>query len=457
MLPGILKPIIVYVPIIYHNLCYPDNVTSLRCRNCSPVPELNFHNPTDDSWDPLINIDPECNLSSFRPSSCQYFDVKTFNDHFQALPSDKLSLIHINSRSLQSNFNSLYSQMHGLDLSFDLIGITETWLKRDSCSGLFSIPGYNFVHTPRSIRIGGGVGIYVKNTLKFEILSELSIFEEGVFESIFIQVKNSCTLGNYIVGVIYCPIGVDNDVSQHSFINILSKVSNANCKCYLMGDFDCNLLNLNSDSNVKDFLNLMISHSFYPLHSLPTHITLSSTSLVDNIFTNDPRDFHSGILIMDISDHLPVFSISKVLAHIDHGPPKPSKTRSFKSSQIDAFSTSLTNEDWHDVFHCNDPKRAYDYFVDKFLLHYNNSFPLVINREVSTHRKDWMTDGILNSRKTKNKLYRKYLKHPTHQNYKEYASFRNIRDSYYKKSKETFLLQRMFEIRRKHERNSEFY
>ncbi|KAJ8048890.1 hypothetical protein HOLleu_01392 [Holothuria leucospilota] len=219
--------------------------------------------------------------------------------------------------------------MHGLNLSFDLIGITETWLKRDSCSGLFWIPGYNFVHTPRTIRIGGGVGNYVKSTLKFEILSELSIFEEGLFESIFIQVKNSSTLGNYIAGVIYCPTGVDNDISQNSLINILSKVSDVNCKCYLMGDFNCNLLNLNSDSNVKDFLNLMTSHSFYPLHSLPTRITPSSTSLVDNIFTNDPRDFHSGILIMDISDHLPVFSISKFVAHIDRGPPKPSKTCSF--------------------------------------------------------------------------------------------------------------------------------
>ncbi|KAJ8049171.1 hypothetical protein HOLleu_01792 [Holothuria leucospilota] len=211
--------------------------------------------------------------------------------------------------------------MHGLDLSFDLIGITETWLKRDSCSGLFLIPGYNFVHTPRSIRIVGGVGIYVKNTLKFEILSELSIFEEGLFESIFIQFKNSSTLGNYIVGVIYCPTGADNDVSENSFINILSKVSNVNCKCHLMGEFNCNLLKLNTDSNVKDFLNFMTSHFFFPLQFLSIRITPSSTSLVDNIFTNDPRDFHSCILIMDISDHLPVFSISNFVAHIDRGLP----------------------------------------------------------------------------------------------------------------------------------------
>lgn len=109
-------------------------------------------------------------------------------------------------------------------------------------------------------------------------------------------------------------------------------MSNVNCKCYLVSDFNCNLLKLNTDSNVKEFLNLMTLHSFYQLHPLPTRITPSSTYLVDNIFTNDPRDFHSRILIMDISDHLPVLSISKFVAQIDRGAPKLYKTRSFKSS-----------------------------------------------------------------------------------------------------------------------------
>lgn len=121
---------------MYHNSCYPDG-TFLSCRYCSPVSELNFHSSTDDSV-LLIYIDPQNNLAPLRRSfACQYFNVNKFNSHFQALLRDKVSLIHINSSSLQSNFNSLYSQMyHVLNRSSDVIGITETWLKSYSWNEL---------------------------------------------------------------------------------------------------------------------------------------------------------------------------------------------------------------------------------------------------------------------------------------------------------------------------------
>ena len=78
-----------------------------------------------------------------------------------------------------------------------------------------------------------------------------------------------------------------------------------------MGDFNRDLLKLHTDQNVRDFFNLMTSYSFNPLHSVPTRVTPSSTSLIDNIFTNDSQEFLSGVLIFDISDHFPVFTISK--------------------------------------------------------------------------------------------------------------------------------------------------
>ena len=55
------------------------------------------------------------------------------------------------------------------------------------------------------------------------------------------------------------------------------------------------------------FLDCLHEHALVSLITKPTHFTSDSSTLIDNIFTNVML---SGILITDISDHLPVFYIS---------------------------------------------------------------------------------------------------------------------------------------------------
>ena len=53
----------------------------------------------------------------------------------------------------------------------------------------------------------------------------------------------------------------------------------------------------------------MYSNSLYPTITRPTRITTHSATLIDNIFTNVwDRKVHSGLVINDTSDHLPVFA-----------------------------------------------------------------------------------------------------------------------------------------------------
>ena len=81
----------------------------------------------------------------------------------------------------------------------DVIDIIETW-ESTSSSGLFKIfPGYIFVSNPRKKYKGGGVAFYVKQDLKFQILTDLMIMEEKIFESIFIAIQfqnNQVVCGN---------------------------------------------------------------------------------------------------------------------------------------------------------------------------------------------------------------------------------------------------------------------
>ena len=82
-----------------------------------------------------------------------------------------------------------------------------------------------------------------------------------------------------------------------------------NRKSYICGDFNINLLSYDVYRSSKEFVDMMFSYGYYPLINKPTRITNISTTIIDNIFTSDIEfSKQSGLLVNDISDHLPVFS-----------------------------------------------------------------------------------------------------------------------------------------------------
>ena len=73
-------------------------------------------------------------------------------------------LQHINALSLSRNFCKIYSQIYS-DLP-DVFCISETWSNDHKDNN--NIDGYCLIHRNRICnKRGGGVGIYVKNILKF--------------------------------------------------------------------------------------------------------------------------------------------------------------------------------------------------------------------------------------------------------------------------------------------------
>ena len=78
-----------------------------------------------------------------------------------------------------------------------------------------------------------------------------------------------------------------------------------------MGDLNINLLKIKKYdccNFANHFFNQLSSSGYMPLITKPTRITKSTATLIDNIFTNNlSRTEHSsGIIINDISDHLPI-------------------------------------------------------------------------------------------------------------------------------------------------------
>ena len=78
---------------------------------------------------------------------------------------------------------------------------------------------------------------------------------------------------------------------------------------YIMGDFNVDLLRDGTHGPTSDHLEGFMSRGFYPLISLPTRLTDTTATLIDNIWTNNVLGgLGSGPVTVLISDHLPVFA-----------------------------------------------------------------------------------------------------------------------------------------------------
>ena len=95
------------------------------------------------------DIDPDSNVS-LDLADCRYFVEDQFNEFLQVQNIDKnrLSFMHINTRSLQCNLNGVSNLLSNIALNFSFIGISETWLQASDHN--VHLPGYNFIHGHRT-------------------------------------------------------------------------------------------------------------------------------------------------------------------------------------------------------------------------------------------------------------------------------------------------------------------
>ena len=195
-----------------------------------------------------------------------FFWVGFLAQHGPEPPSPILLLFHLNIRSLQNKVDELSTLLTSLDIKFSVVGITETWLL-DSPVGV-DIDGYNFVYKNRPVRSGGGVGLYVSDNLDFRIRRDIYADEDEVMEALFIEIIRPHEK-NVIVGIIYRPPNQNVNDFVTRMNEILGKISRNNKICYIMGDFNLNLLNNQNHNATGEFLDGLYSHLFFSVN----HVT----------------------------------------------------------------------------------------------------------------------------------------------------------------------------------------
>ena len=235
------------------------------------------------------------------------------------------------------------------------------------------LPGYQFVCQP-TLSDWGGVACYFKDNLQFKVRSDLS-FKTEDYESLWIEVNND-SHSNLICGIVYRhPNGnLDNFIEYLNFVT--DKVNKETKYCTMQGDFNLDLLKIDSHTMADNFLNIMGSNFFQPYILQPTRITDHSATLIDNIFFNSIEHFTiSGNIVYDLTDHLANFLIFDKFSSL------PSSIPLYKRDYSKLDQQVLLNEiklvDWQDEFApLNHPSISVQAFYDKVSNVVDNHIPV---------------------------------------------------------------------------------
>ena len=262
----------------------------------------------------LSNIDPDISYLNYYMAytNTRYFDDQQFKHKFKS--NEKISMVHLNIRSIPEHFIELTSYIDSLDFVFKIIAISETWLKpyhMDYIIPNYSIEKYIRVHTR-----GGGVSLYVHSSLQYKLRNDLKIGSDSeTINSIFVEIdKNTAgTRQNLIIGCIYRPPWVNLSEYNSCMTNTLALLQSEHKYIFLLGDYNVDISPTTEiHLTTEELKNILVSEHFFPLINKPTRESKNPLTIVDNIYCNIPSPLEIcdvGILRPYISYHNAIFCV----------------------------------------------------------------------------------------------------------------------------------------------------
>nr|CAH7717452.1 unnamed protein product [Callosobruchus chinensis] len=334
---------------------------------------------------------------------------------------EKLSFFHINVRSLQGKLDDTKNVLNNNRI--DILAIGETWLDSRIETTFVNIDGYTFLRRDRGSR-GGGVGLYISNSLKFKIIPSSSDIEQ-----LWVSIHTS--MRDIICGVVYRP-------PLQELVNFLDHLELSFAKAlgiskhvFCLGDFNVDYANPGTSSyNLLE--QFMENFEVAQLITDFTRVSENSSTLIDLILTTSRcLVSDSGVQNCHFSDHDMIFSISSL--------PKPQPVfkhiRNYKSIDVESFRSDLANKKVNEVIYIRDKK--IDYLNSAILSVLDVHAPYKLMR-FTKKPAPWLSDNlrlIMNLRDTAKK---KFIQPQTVESWNEYKKARNFATQAVKNEKKAF-------------------
>ena len=333
-----------------------------------------------------------------------------------------LSILHLNVRGLLGKTSTLSQLLNhrikGRQL--DTIILNETWLT-DRTKHMVNIEGYHLETVNRTERKGGGVGFLVSKYLKYKRRPDLEDHNQTT-ENCFIELHSGKQ--NILLGSLYRPPNTNDTEFLTYFDNIVSKLESMKLDYVIGLDHNLDLLKAHKHRSTRKFVDIMLNHECLPVITKPTRITKTTATLIDNIIISKrlQKQFDCGIIIDDISDHLPCYL---KICDIKPGLKAPEKInyRKINDKAINRINIDLSNHDWSELT----TKCANEAF---------NSFHAILTSSLDEHAPEkvqivkyrrsydpWLTVGVRKCMKKQKQLYRASIKSQSENDINKYKNY----------------------------------
>ena len=185
----------------------------------------------------------------------------------------------------------------------------------------------------------------------------------------------------------------------------------------MCGDINIDLAE-SQKSQTKEYKNLLLSFGCVHLINKYTRIFTdingsTSKTIIDHMITNlNPTQTKSGVLHYEIADHLPIFSIFSLFPKRQRQ--ETQNKRVYNSKGKAKFTEALTLSVHHMLNNPNyqdNPDNCLKHLITEIQTIEERAFPVktLSRKKAKALRKSWMTPGILQSMKHRDKLFRDQL------------------------------------------------
>ncbi|MEE8341005.1 MAG: reverse transcriptase family protein, partial [Candidatus Neomarinimicrobiota bacterium] len=310
------------------------------------------------------------------------------------------------------------------NLKLNVLCLQETWLDDKYDTNRLKLDGYEPYHPSKRLSDHGGLSIYVDTNLTFDKMSPI---KSTTYENQFIKIPTPEGNKNIILGNVYRNPKIKYQSATNSlktfikeFKNGLNSVSKTNANILVAGDFNIDLLKVNTDVNSCTHFDALMSLGFLPSITLPTRFSPQhgTSSLIDNIFIRTPdltTKFSAGVYTSKISDHFACFISIALLEskqRLSNTPPKFVTLISDKPENYEKFKHNIINSNIMTKFDSspstlNKNYETFENIVDESKA---DAFP---TRTVRFNRykhkiNDWITNGIIRSISYRDDLYKQF-------------------------------------------------
>lgn len=360
------------------------------------------------------------------------------SDSIKEISGNKLNIFHFNIRSIKKNFNELLVYLNSFDIeNISIIILSECW-NLEEVRG-FAINNFEIYYNESKFNQNDGCVVYVRKNLNHNItitpLSQINLlrvlFEiNNIHFGLTVSYRPPATnVGQFIV-----------DLDEY-FRNIKKEKVEI-----FAGDININTLEV-FDINVNNYLDILTQNGFKSYINKPTRVTETTSTIIDHIFVRECRDLNKDrtnvefkpILIKtSLTDHYSVILSVNVISNTTKHKLEKTEQKFINYNQL---CNVLENETWANVYNTDDVEIAYNNFNNTLSTHIQNCSKIIKKHSISYKIKPWMTNGLLNSIKHKDKLKAQLIQNFSEERKVQFNKYRNklnkliktTKDEYYKK------------------------